>query len=63
MTKVKKELQYLKNKEVEAEGKISNDDSITKLQKSIKWFQSEALVLDQILEGQKHEVAKLKSLK
>ena len=38
MTKVKKELQFLKSKAVEAAGKISNDDTITNLQDSIKWF-------------------------
>ena len=46
---------------LEAAGKVSNDDTITSLQKSIKWFQSEALVLDTILEGQKREVQKLKT--
>lgn len=51
MTKVKKELIFLRDKAIEAAGKVSNDDSITSLQKSIKWFQSEALVLDSILEG------------
>lgn len=33
MTKVKKELQFLRNKAVEAAGKLSNDDTITNLQK------------------------------
>ena len=61
MVKVKKELEFLKNKAQEAAGKISNDDQITNLQKQIKWFQKEALVLDQYLEGQKREVNKLKT--
>ena len=38
MTKVKKELKFLKKKAVEAAGKLSNDDTITNLQNSIKWF-------------------------
>ena len=63
MTKVKKELEYLRDKAVEAAGKVSNDDNITRLQSQIKWFQREALVLDQILEGQKREVQKLKTSK
>ena len=46
MSKVKKELKYLKNKAIEAAGKLSNDDTITNLQRSIQWFQNEALVLD-----------------
>lgn len=63
MTKVKKELTHLKKKAEDAAGKLSNDDNITKLQKSIKWFQGEAKVLDQFLEGQKREVQKLKTQK
>ena len=63
MTKVKKELIYLRDKAIEAAGKVSNDDNITRLQSQIKWFQREALGLDQILEGQKREVQKLKTSK
>lgn len=51
MTKVKKELKFLKKKAVEAAGKLSNDDTITNLQNSIKWFQKEALALDAHLEA------------
>ena len=61
MMKVKRELEFLRDKAVEAAGKLSNDDSITNLQKKIKWFQQQALVLDSILEGQKREVQKLKT--
>ena len=32
MTKVKKELIYLRDKAIEAAGKVSNDDNITRLQ-------------------------------
>lgn len=38
MTKVKKELIFLRDKAIEAQGKISNDDNITRLQQQIKWF-------------------------
>ena len=61
MMKVKRELEFLRDKAVEAAGKLSNDDSITNLQQKIKWFQQQALVLDSILEGQKREVQKLKT--
>ena len=63
MSKVKKELQFLKSKAQKAAGELSNDDTITNLQQSIKWFQSEAIELDKILEGQKKEVQKLKTQK
>lgn len=63
MTKVKKELEFLRAREREAAGKLSNDDNITRLQAQIKWFQREAGVLDQILEVQKREVQKLKTSK
>jgi hypothetical protein len=36
--KVKRELEFLRDKAVEAAGKLSNDDSITNLQQKIKWF-------------------------
>jgi len=49
MTKVKSELLFLKQKADEAAGKLSNDDSITNLQKHIKWFEKEAVSLDSIL--------------
>jgi len=51
MTKVKKELKFLKKKADEAAGKLSNDDTITNLQDAIKWFQKEALALDAHLEA------------
>jgi hypothetical protein len=35
MTKVKKELQFLKSKAEKAAGELSNDDTVTNLQKSI----------------------------
>jgi len=49
MTKVKSELLFLKQKADEAAGKLSNDDSITNLQKHIKWFEKEAVSIDSIL--------------
>lgn len=61
MTKVKSELLFLKQKADDAAGKLSNDDSITNLQIQIKWFESEAVSLDSILEYQKREVDELKS--
>jgi hypothetical protein len=51
MTKVKKELKFLKNKSEVAAGKLSNDTTITDLQDSIKWFEKEAVALDLHLEG------------
>ena len=46
MTKVKKELQFLKSKALKAAGELNNDDTITGLQSQIEWFKNEALVLD-----------------
>ena len=63
MTKVKKELEFLKGKAEKAAGELSNDNTVTQLQSSIQWFQGEAIVLNTILEGQKREVQKLKSTK
>ena len=56
MTKVKKELQFLKSKAEKAAGELSNDDTVTNLQKSIQWFQGEAKELNSILEDQKRDV-------
>ena len=63
MTKVKKELEFLKGKAEKAAGELSNDNTVTQLQSSIQWFSGEAIVLNTILEGQKREVQKLKSAK
>ena len=63
MTKVKKELQFLKSKAEKAAGELSNDDTVTKLQNQIQWFQTEAKELNTILEDQKREVQKLKTSK
>lgn len=56
MTKVKKELEFLKSKAEKAAGELSNDNTVTQLQSSIQWFQGEAIDLNTILEGQKREV-------
>jgi hypothetical protein len=61
MTRVKKELMYLKSKAEEAAGRLVNDDSVTGLQKEIKWFQGEAMALDKMLDIQKREFQKLKT--
>ena len=53
MNKVGKELQFLKEKSNEANGKLMNDDRITNLQDSIKWFKREALSLNDILNEKK----------
>ena len=61
MLKVQKELHHLKTKANEAAGKLMNDDTITHLQQSIKWFKCEAIKLDSILETQKREIKKQKT--
>jgi hypothetical protein len=61
MSKVTAELNFLKNKAAEANGKLLNDDQITKLQKSIEWFKKEAISLDEKLEAQKIELATYKA--
>ena len=63
MTRVKKELEFLKNKAEEVAGKLVNDDAVTALQSQIKQFQNEAIKLDSILDEQKREFQKLKNRK
>ena len=58
MKKVKKELNYLKQKRNEANGALMNDTRITTLQKQIAQFKEEAMMLDGILEKKKREVSK-----
>jgi hypothetical protein len=38
MTRVKKELEFLKKKAEEVAGKLVNDDAVTRLQEQIKQF-------------------------
>lgn len=61
MTRVKKELKYLKEKAQEVAGKLINDQAVTNLQAQIQWFKNEADKLNKILESQKVEFQKLKS--
>ena len=61
MLRVKNELKRLRKEKDEAAGKLSNDDSITTLQKQIQWFQHEALEFDKILEGQKKDYQRVKT--
>lgn len=56
MMKVYKELAFLKEKANEANGDLMNDGTITQLQKNIKWYKTEALSLNKILDGQKNKL-------
>jgi len=50
MIKVRDELKFLKDKKEELQRKLMRDDRITNLQKEIKWFKSESVKLNQVLE-------------
>ena len=41
MSKVEKELHYLKNKATDQETRLAQDDRILKLQKQLEWFKDE----------------------
>ena len=43
MSRVKKELQFLRDKAAEVAGKLVNDDAVTHLQRQIGWFKNEAV--------------------
>lgn len=60
MKKVKKELEYLRQKRDEANGALMNDSQIKNLQGWIAWFKNEAIQLDRILNAQKREISKQK---
>ena len=61
MTRVKKELEFLKKRAVEAAGKLVNDDTVTNLKKQIDWFQHEAIELDKHLDKQKRDFQIMKT--
>ena len=63
MMKVRRELAFLKEKSNEANGKLMNDDRITQLQDGIKWFKTEALSLNKILDNQKNKLEKERNMK
>lgn len=56
MVKVQKELKFLKNWQTEQNKKMMGDEEITNLQSSIAWFKTEAVKLNEILDGQKQEI-------
>jgi hypothetical protein len=41
MTKVEKELNYLKNKAMDQENRLASDARILKMEKQLKWFREE----------------------
>lgn len=41
MSKVEKQLQHLKDKAKEQEGKLNNDDRIIKMEQQLDWYKSE----------------------
>ena len=55
MQKVRKELEFLKMKQNEANGALMNDDRITSLRKWIKWFKTKSIELDAQLNMQKRQ--------
>ena len=60
MVKVQKELKFLKNRQTEQNKKMMGDEEITNLQSSIAWFKTEAVKLNEILDGQKQEIQRKK---
>ena len=60
MQKVRKELEFLKMKQNEANGALMNDDRITSLRKWIKWFKTKSIELDAQLNMQKRQHIKQK---
>ena len=55
MSKVRKELLFLKEKKNEAEGALMNDEQITSLRRWIHWFKVKSLELDAQLNKQKEQ--------
>ena len=55
MSKVKKELLFLKGKKNEAEGALMNDEQITSLRSWIQWFKTKSIELDAQLNMQKEQ--------
>jgi len=53
MMKVRKELEYLKTKQNEANGAMMNDERITSLRRWIQWFKIKSIELDAQLNKQK----------
>ena len=63
MVKVAKELRFLKQKQSDILGRMMGDDQITRLQTGIEWFKETAVVLNDILDKQKQQIAKGKQKK
>ena len=50
MTKVRKELNFLKQEQEKVTSGLMNDDRITNLQAQIQWFKEESAKLNQVLD-------------
>lgn len=62
MLKVAKELRFLKDKSNEVNNKLANDERIIALQRDIKWFKTEALSLNKIVDKQKNKLEQQKNV-
>lgn len=59
MTKVEKQLQQLKDKALEQEYKLNNDERIVRMEKNLDWFKNELNCLDDLNNKHSNEIERV----
>ena len=59
MSKVEKQLQLLKEKAVEQEQKLNNDDRIVRMEQNLEWYKSEFESLLELKEKNENEIDRI----
>lgn len=61
MTKVEKQLQLLKDKAIEQENALNNDERVVRMEKKLDWYRNEHLCLEDMQEKNMNDVTRLQA--
>jgi hypothetical protein len=59
MSKVEKQLQILKEKAIDQENKLNNDDRIVRMEKNLDWYRNEFKSLEEMREHNENEIERI----
>jgi len=59
MTKVMKQLQLLKDKAVDQENKLNNDERIVRMEQNLDWYKSELSSLNDLKDKNENEIDRI----
>lgn len=59
MTKVMKQLQLLKDKALDQENKLNNDERIVRMEKNLDWYKNELGMLNELKDKNENEIDRI----